>query len=58
MLDIQIIKITKPITRANNCDKTTTDSTLLIAKNMEITDQKKRQKNKIVDLSKKYFFTG
>ncbi len=43
---------------ANNCDNTTIDSTLFIAKNNEIEDQINSARNKIEVLLKKYFFKG
>ena len=51
-----ISEIKKLITIANNWDKTTRDSILLMAKNEDIADHKKRQKNKIDDLLKIYSF--
>ena len=48
-----ISEIKKLITIANNWDKTTI---LLMAKNEDIADHKKRQKNKINDLLKIYSF--
>ena len=51
-----ISKTTNPIVSEKYWDKTTIDSTLLIAKNILNTDHKKSEINNCEDLFRKYFF--
>lgn len=56
ILEKQISKTIKPIVSEKYWDKTTTDSTLFIAKTKLNRDHIKNEKNNNEDLFKKYFF--